>query len=81
MCPSRLGTSRLGTSNVTLRNVTVHAWKSTGRFTACAKARADGRLLGGQTTTHWSENSGAFMDGSEERCAAAMTCVCAFLVV
>ena len=25
-----------------LRNVTVHARKSTGRFTACAKARADG---------------------------------------
>ena len=24
---------------VTLRNVTAHAWKSTGHFTACAKAR------------------------------------------
>ena len=61
-CPSRLGMS-----NVTLRNVnllrlginllrlgmyiTAHARKSTGSFTACAKARADGRLLDGKTTT------------------------------
>ena len=50
-------------SNVTLRNVnllrlgtyvTVHTWKSTG---CCV----DGLLLSGQI--HWSENSGAFMEG------------------
>ena len=54
-------------SNVTLRNVnllrlginllrvgmyiTAHARPSTERFTTCAKACADGRLLGGQKTT------------------------------
>ena len=52
---------------VTLRNVTAHARKSTGHFTACVKARADfsvGKQL------HWSENSGAFMEGSEESCSS-----------
>ena len=65
-------------SNVTLRNVnllrlgmyiTAHAQKKTGRFTACAKAHADGQLLSGQTTIY-SENSCAFMEGSEESCSS-----------
>ena len=46
-----------------LRNVTAHARKSTGHCTACAKAHdflsSSGKRL------HWSENSGAFMEGSE----------------
>ena len=44
-CPSCLGMS-----NVRHVTLTAHMRKSTGRFTACAKARSDdGQLLSGQT--------------------------------
>ena len=46
-----------------LRNVTAHARKSPGRFTACAKAHDFS--VAAAKRLHWSENSGAFMEGSE----------------
>ena len=59
--------SRLGINLLRLgMHITAHARKSTGRFTACARPVhfSAGKRL------HWSENSGAFMEGSEESCSS-----------